>query len=217
VVIISRLKDLTGQKFGELIVLCRANNYISPSGNVSTKWKCKCSCGKEIEVLANNLTRGHTKSCGCLFPHHRLNHGDCVGNNPSRLYRIWAGMRTRCYSESSPRYKHYGARGIKICDEWNDFSNFKEWALNNGYSDLLSIDRINVNGDYSPENCRWASQKTQGNNTTRNVRIEYQDQVRTLSEWSDILQIPYKALWYRLHSGWTVNKAFSTPLKERCL
>lgn len=208
-----KLNDLTGKEFGELKVISRADNHITPSGQKLTKWKCECKkCGKIIEVLAHNLTRGHTRSCGCSFTQHNLKHENCVGNTVSRLYNIWAGMKARCYRKSNPRYKQYGKRGISICDEWLIFKNFETWALSNGYNDELTIDRIDNNGNYEPSNCRWVTPKIQSNNSRQNVVITFDNESHTISEWSDITGIPYKALWYRLNSGWSVQKSLTTPV-----
>lgn len=210
-----KLIDLTGEQYGALTVLYRASNHITPSGQSRTCWVCKCVCSKEIVVQANNLRTGHTQSCGCMLSQHNLKHGDCTNGKVSRLYHIWAGMKARCYSEKNPRYKYYGARGIVMCDEWkDDFTVFRDWATQNGYKDTLSIDRINNDGIYSPYNCRWTNQKTQSNNSRKNVIIEYNGESHTLSEWADLAGIPYKSFWYRINAGWSIKDAVTTPLKE---
>ena len=208
-----QLKDLTGMTFGNLVVLQRAIDHRTPSGQNITSWLCKCKCGKNIVVSSQNLRTGHTKSCGCLFRQHNLKHGDCANGKISRLYNIWAGMKARCYSENNPRFKYYGQRGISMCDEWLDFEKFKLWSLSNGYNDGLTIDRINNDGNYTPENCRWTTQKNQSNNSRKNVILVFNNETHTISEWSDITGISYKALWYRLNSGWEIERALTTPLK----
>lgn len=201
-------------KFGNLTVLYRAPDHKTSGGQNVTVWVCRCQCGNEITVTSQNLRTGHTKSCGCLFPMHNLKHGACINPSDSRLYGIWNGMKARCLSKNNPSYSRYGKRGIKICEEWSKFEAFRDWSLLNGYNDTLTIDRIDNDGDYEPKNCRWTVVKVQSNNTRRNVKIDFQGETYTISEWSDITGIPYKALWYRLNSGWEVEKAFSTPLRR---
>ena len=157
------IKDLTGQKFGKLTAL-------EPDGyaRTSIRWKCQCECGNFTSVGSSKLTSGHTRSCGCLVSEKRakMNKERATHNaTNSRLYRIYYSMRTRCYNPNKKEYSRYGGRGIQVCEEWlNDFTAFQSWALENGYSDSLSIDRINNDGHYEPSNCRWATAKMQANN-----------------------------------------------------
>lgn len=154
------LRDLTGQKFGRLTVLQRAETI-----NKRTRWLCRCDCGEEVIVEAYNLTKGHTQSCGCLQKEATAKASTTHGMRNSRLYRIWNCMHTRCYRKSYHAYKHYGGRGIAICDEWlHDFQAFYDWAMENGYKDNLTIDRIDSNGNYSPSNCRWTTMAIQNKN-----------------------------------------------------
>jgi hypothetical protein len=130
----------------------------------------------------------------------------------TRIYKTWMGMKSRCAYEKDKHYLNYGGRGIKVCDEWqNNFSTFYEWAMANGYSDNLTIDRVDVNGNYEPNNCRWVDRKTQANNRTNNKVIEYRDEMHTLAEWSEILGVKYETLAARLNKyKWSVEQAFST-------
>lgn len=190
--------DLTGQRFGRLEVLEKGENFKDKQGHNRFKWKCKCDCGNTTFVLQSSLARNLTKSCGCLQKEAVSNISKQSAKHnlsSSRLYRIWAGMKDRCTNVHSPIYKYYGKRGICICEEWGDFINFFRWAVQNGYSDSLSIDRINVNGNYSPENCRWVTQKEQTNNTRRNCFIEINKESKTIAQWSEELDINYHQLY----------------------
>lgn len=164
--------DLTGHTFCRLLVIERVENYITPKGQKHARYLCKCECGNEIKVRGHDLRTGNTKSCGCLKKETSVLVNITHGMGNTRLYRIWRGMKQRCKCESQASYKNYGGRGITVCDEWeNDFKTFYDWAMVNGYKDNLTIDRKDVNGNYEPSNCKWATYKEQANNR-RNRRVE---------------------------------------------
>lgn len=201
------LIDLTGKKFEKLTVIKRADDHIQKNGRRRLRWECKCECGNIVIVSGDDIKKGHTKSCGCLLKTHGL--------TKTRLFSIMNHIKSRCYNKNHHAYNHYGGRGIKVCDEWlNDFKSFYEWSMANGYSDNLSIDRIDVNGNYEPGNCRWTNNKTQQNNTRFNKKLTYQGQTKNISQWAELLNIPYSTLYSRLTSGWEMEKIINTPIDK---
>ena len=158
------LSDLQGQRFGRLIAI-KPVGYFSENRKVVV-WECLCDCGNMTQVQSSKLKNGHTKSCGCLKHDSIVFENKRRGKNRNeRLYRIYYGMISRCNNPKRDAYKSYGARGIKVCPEWNGhFYDFEKWALSHGYEETLTIDRINNDGNYEPSNCRWVNMKVQSNN-----------------------------------------------------
>lgn len=153
--------DLTGRRFGRLLVLEKAGR----NDSLQILWRCRCDCGKETITRGLTLRNGETKSCGCLFEESRKAGFHVIhGGSKERLYNIWRAMRSRCNNPNNWKYSDYGGRGIRVCSEWNKYPVFRQWAMTHGYENSLSIDRIDVDGNYEPDNCRWADDKTQANN-----------------------------------------------------
>lgn len=208
----SRMIDLTGQQFGRLTVLSRAEDYVSPKGHKLVQWLCECECGNKTTVLTSCLRGGRSQSCGCINREisrkRLLTHGD----SNTRLYSIWASMRERCRNSSDKNYHHYGGRGISVCNEWDSYIIFKEWALNNGYHEDLTLDRIDVNGNYEPTNCRWVTMNIQANNKRNNHYITYNNKTQSMMDWSNEIGINYSTLRKRIRDGWSPEKALSNPV-----
>jgi hypothetical protein len=202
----SKAINLTGQKFGRLAVLYRIT-----SKDHRARWHCICDCGNEIDIDSNKIKSGHTRSCGCLKQEFMDNGGSnkTHGKTKTRLYRIWGGMLSRCENPNREKFKKdYQDRFITVCPEWHDFSVFHDWALANGYADNLMIDRIDNNGSYKPDNCRWVTAKVQGNNKRNNRYFTYNNETKTIAQWADVTGMKYSILYYRLViKGLNVEKA----------
>lgn len=169
-------------------------------------WECLCDCGRLVVVRGKCLTQGVTKSCGCFQREEISARASRHGGFGSRLYAVWDSMRQRCNNPNNKAYRNYGGRGISICDEWNDFALFREWAYSTGYDEeaprgALTLDRIDVDGNYSPDNCRWSTMKTQSNNRRATVYLEYNHERKPLSEWASVTGIGYTTLWRRYRRG----------------
>ncbi|WP_159467997.1 hypothetical protein [Dyadobacter sp. 3J3] len=193
------ITDLKGKKFGDLEVI----KFSGYSNSKKPQWVCVCSCGKQISVNGADLKAGKSKTCGCKRVSNIIKR--CVTHGLSnrvsgknRLYSIWKGIKKRCYNQNEPGYKNYGGRGITMCDEWMDYMNFHLWATGNGYSDILSIERIRVNENYCPDNCKWATTEEQSNNTRRTIFLEHNGIRKPLSYWAKDLGVSRSALWNRL-------------------
>lgn len=211
IVKVGRFDDLTGRTFGRLTVVSRGIEYIDAVGSKRFKWKCLCECGNTIYVRPDHLKRGAVLSCGCLHKETakarglaNIKHSGArrtASYNETRLYKIWAGMKQRCQSPANSSYPNYGGRGIKVTKEWEQFIPFQKWAMSHGYNNNLSIDRVDCNGNYEPENCRWADKQTQANNTRSNRYIEVNGVAHTLAEWSRISGIKAGTISRRIKRG----------------
>ena len=176
--------------------------------------ECKCECGNISHPTMSALLSGHSKSCGCL--QREINTKRCTkhGMNKSRIYKIYHGMLNRCYLNTMPDYESYGGRGITVCDEWRGekgFERFNEWAQANGYTDYLTLDRIDVNGNYEPSNCRWASTREQNLNKRNTRYLTYKGETKTLVEWGEQSVCGVQAFRGRIQEGWSVGRALVVP------
>lgn len=213
----AKIKDLTGQRFGKLTVI----EYKGSNKGTGSLWLCKCDCGNEKIITSRNLLNKTCKSCGCYSKDnpahitHNLYH--------TRLHNIWIGMKSRCYNKNNKRYKNYGGRGIKVCGEWQEFKPFYEWAIINGYNKTMgrgecTIDRIDINGDYSPNNCQFINIKEQQRHKTNTRYVNYKGKLYCLGELAEILNLNYKYLWQKLkRNNWDTSILFvhkELPVKE---
>ena len=209
---INPLHDLTGQKFGRLKVIRRSAN--DKWGN--TMWECECDCGNIKNIHAHDLIKGSSKSCGCLKNELSRKRLTTHGLSSTRLYEIHRDMKRRCYSPSSSEYKNYGLRGIKVCDEWMHFENFANWALKNGYSENLTIDRIDVNGNYEPNNCRWATIEIQNNNKRNTIYLTLEGETKPMHYWCKQYGVNENTIYQRIIiRKWSALKALSTPTTQK--
>lgn len=174
--------DLTGQRFGRWTVLGEAGK----DKGRDIYWKCRCDCGIEKEVSGIALRWNRSKSCGCISK----KHGGRRDGKQERLYVVWRDMKIRCNNQNDKSYDRYGGRGIQICNDWqNDYTAFRDWALANGYAEGLQIDRIDNDGNYCPENCRWVTRKENARNTRANKKVTVNGDTKCISEWIEELNI----------------------------
>lgn len=189
--------DLTGQRFERLLVL-------EPHGRSkfgAVQWLCQCDCGRLTTADSHSLRSGHKRSCGCLMREECGNRSRTHGLSRDRIYHIYYGVKQRCENPKSTAYKDYGGRGIRVL--WEDWRSFREWALANGYKEGLTLDRIDVNGDYEPSNCRWIPQAEQMRNTRKTRYLTYQNETKPLIEWCEILNVRFGTAATRVARGWS--------------
>lgn len=206
-------KEIVGLRFGKLTV----TRFTGKRQGTQSIFECQCDCGNTTNVRRQHLLSGHTKSCGCLQSESAKERNTKHGKSSDRIAAIWYGMRKRCFCKTASTFKNYGGRGITMCDDWkNDFSAFYSWAMKNGYAENLTIDRIDVNGDYCPENCRWITNEEQQNNRRTSRYVTFGGETRTVKDWAEITGIKYKTLIGRLNNGkWNVEQALTTTVKEK--
>lgn len=191
----TRVKDLTGMRFGRLVVV----ELIGKAANGKYQWKCKCDCGNYTIVKGNSLTTDHTKSCGCLEKETKREVNTIHGLRRHPLYKVWLNMKDRCYNPNNSHFKYYGGKGITVCNEWKDnFKLFYDWMINNGYEKGMSIDRIDNSLEYSPDNCRVIPFNKQSSNRTTNYAIIHEGVPYTVAELAKLLNVKSPTLYSRL-------------------
>lgn len=209
---------LTGKQFGRLTVIERV---FPNSKDGHTRWRCVCSCTNlnETIVSSNMLVGLKIKSCGCLRQEAKgtkQKHGDSSRGKRHILYSCWVSMKQRCFNPKHSSFRFYGGRGITVSGEWkNNYSAFKEWALNSGWHEGLSIDRINNDGNYEPSNCRWVTMLQQHNNTRSNRNYTINGVTKSMKAWADESNINARTLKERLDSGWPIAKALALPVQKK--
>lgn len=203
--------DLVGKKFGKLTVIKKSNR----KDVKHSWWICQCACGCICEKRQDLLVHGKVEYCN-RFCDEKYDDLSMKNVGKQRLHNIWSLMKSRCYNKNNKSYHIYGGRGISVCDEWkNDYECFKNWAESNGYSDELTIDRIDVNGNYEPNNCRWITIEKQQNNRRNNKRITIGNSTHTIAEWSKISGVSQTTIWARIFKyGWNSEKSVFTPAKQ---
>lgn len=205
---------LPGDKFGYLEVIEEVHPYVSKSGNSFRQFIFRCCCGKLITKKLGPIRESRVVSCGCYNNKRRTKHD----LSKTDLYQVWIGMRQRCYNPRNLKYATYGGKGIAVCSEWNNsVSAFVEWALSNGYSQGLTIDRIDSNGDYCPTNCRIVDYSIQNNNTNRNHFVEIFGERKTIAEWSKDVRcvVNYETFAARIKRDWNPFVALTKPKQKR--
>lgn len=201
--------DLTGKKFNKLLAISRAKSEVK-NGRKRAKWICLCDCGKTITVETYKIRNGEVVSCGC----HKKDKKPTI-EHKKQLYSIWMGMRRRCYEKKNIAYKYYGGRNIGVCDEWNsNFYNFAIWATQNGFLPNLTLDRIDCDKNYCPENCRWATMQEQNNNRRNNHYIIFNDKKYTLTSLANEYGIHPNTLYARLKAGIELKEALKHTGKD---
>lgn len=206
-----KILNLTGKRYGRLKVV----KYIGIK-DTHKAYLCKCDCGNEKIMKSSDLRSGRVRSCGCYRTQYMINKNTTHGLRKHRLYGIWNNIKSRCTNPNSDSYNRYGGRGIKMCAEWKDnFKAFYDWSMENGYKENLTIDRINNDGNYEPDNCRWVTDKKQANNRNNNKNFTLNNETKTLTEWCEHFNINYRTVQDRLKRGWSIKRALTEPVQSK--
>ena len=211
--------DIIGKKFNRLTVL----ELVGTDKYGNTKFLCECDCGNRKILLGSKVKGGRTKSCGCLHSETARNNTKKHLSSHTKLYSVYAQILSRCFCKTNKNYHNYGGRGITVCAEWadkeNGFDSFYKWAIQNGYNanaefGKCTIDRIDNNGDYEPNNCRWVDIKTQANNKRQNHLITFNGKTQNVTQWATELGFTKSTLFNRIRKGWSIEKMLTTPVKK---
>lgn len=209
----NRIRDFSGQKVGMLTVLSRISGA---SGGGNVVWACVCDCGSFVarnsSRLSHSIRTGKKSNCGCEGSNKKHN----LTYKAKRLYMVWSSMKARCYRATCKDFKNYGGRGISVCDDWrNDFSSFYHWAMSTGYTEGIStIERIDVDGNYCPENCTWIVNERQALNTRKVIFLTAKGKTQSLSDWAAELGMRPNTIKTRLRLGWLVDDALFKEVKR---
>lgn len=206
-----KLEVKPGDKIGMFTVIKELDRHRQPSGQIKRVFLFKCKCGKLKKMQLHTVKDNPKLSCGCESTKNRRASAITHGLSKGRLYKRWGYMKTRCNNKNNKEYHNYGDRWINVCERWGKFENFYE-DMKDGFKIELTLDRVDNEKGYSKENCRWISQKENSNNTRMNRYIAYKGVTKTMKQWSESYDIPYKSFWYRLNAGWSVEKALTTKV-----
>jgi len=211
----SSVRDLKGQRFGRLVVLYDTGER----KHRNVVWHCRCDCGNEVDVRGGDLASGNTKSCGCYNRERAAEactvHGMARHGKQHSVYWTWHNMLQRCENPNNKRYKDYGGRGITVCDEWHDPQIFISWALASGWEKGLALDRIDNNGNYKPDNCRFVTPKENSRNKRNNHLITFDGKTQTMAQWAEEVNIPYHILKDRINKlHWPIERALTEPVRR---
>ena len=197
-------KDIIGKRYGSLVVL----GFSDKRDKGNHKYLvCRCDCGNEKVISMTHVRSGASKSCGCGVVKTTIKRSTTHNGTHTRIYHIWLGIRRRCYNPNDFSYRYYGARGIKMAEEWSDFSTFREWSKTSGYSDNLTIERIDVNGDYCPSNCKWITLEEQARNKRTNRLVTINGVTKLMTDWLKDSNVSTTQVYWRLRHGWDIESA----------
>lgn len=204
------LRDISNKRFGRLVA-------VNPQRiNGRLFWKCQCDCGNITTVRQYSLLNGNTKSCGCYSKEVTMKRTYKHGMTRTKLYSTWNEIKQRCNNKNSLSYKYYGAKGISICPEWTDYRNFYNWAIETGYKEDLTIERIDVSKDYCPNNCKWIPLSEQSKNKSNTIYIEYNGETKSLCDWASLIGVSRRTLYSRIKKKhWPIERALTQSKRNR--